>query len=61
MSAIHFICPNTKLKVHHWLPNDLKASDDDYETVVCPSCERIHFVNRKGKVFSSLYPTGRGK
>jgi hypothetical protein len=35
----------------HWLDDDdERASDDDYEEVVCTACPRVHFVNRKGKV-----------
>ena len=54
-TTVLFTCPNTKLKVQHWLPDESKAPDDDYESVICQSCTRVHFVNRKGKVFGSKY------
>jgi hypothetical protein len=53
MPAILFTCPNTRVKVQHWLPDDPGASDDDYAGVVCERCTRVHFVNRKGKVIGS--------
>jgi hypothetical protein len=50
MGAILFTCPSTRFIVQHWLDDDERASDDDYEEVVCTACPRVHFVNRKGKV-----------
>ena len=48
-----FTCPNTKFMVQHCLPYDEEASEDDFEGIICQGCTRVHFVNRKGKVFGS--------
>jgi hypothetical protein len=53
MCAIIFTCPNANFTVQHWLPDDELASDKDYEGITCPSCTRVHFVNRAGKVLGS--------
>ena len=44
-----FTCPNTQLKVQHWLDGE-NASEDDYEEITCQACGSVHFVNWKGKV-----------
>jgi hypothetical protein len=49
MAAFLFTCPNTQLKVQHWL-DDENASEDDYEEITCHACASVHFINRKGKV-----------
>ena len=50
MAAMLFTCPNTLLKVQHWLDDDEYASEDDYVGITCHACAGVHFVNRKGKV-----------
>jgi hypothetical protein len=50
MGAILFTCPATQFTVQHWLEEDERASEEDYEGITCPACTRVHFVNRKGKV-----------
>ena len=49
MAALLFTCPNTRMKVQHWL-DDEYASEDDYVGITCHACAGVHFVNRKGKV-----------
>ena len=49
MAAFLFTCPNTQLKVQHWL-DDENASEDDYEEITCHAYGSVHFVNWKGKV-----------
>ena len=49
MAAFLFTCPNTQLKVQHWLDGE-NASEDDYEEITCQACGSVHFVNWKGKV-----------
>jgi hypothetical protein len=41
-----FKCPKTFNNVQHWLDGE-EAPDHSYETVVCPACARLHFINRK--------------
>jgi hypothetical protein len=53
MATILFTCPNTAFKVQHELSDDEEVSDDNFESVDCPSCTRVHFVNRKGKVLGA--------
>lgn len=53
MGAILFTCPSTRFTVQHWLDDDERASDDDYEGITCPACARVHFLNRSGKVLGS--------
>jgi len=35
------------MSVQHWLDDDNDAQNDEYETVVCNACTRLHFINRK--------------
>jgi hypothetical protein len=53
MGAILFICPTTQFKVQHWLDDNERASEDEYEGIVCPGCAGVHFVNPKGRVLGS--------
>ena len=53
MAAFLFTCPNTQMKVQHWLDDDEIASEDDYEGITCQACAAVHFVNRNGKVLGS--------
>ena len=47
MSPFIFTCPNTDLKVQHWLDDDDDASDNEYEGIICLACTGLHFINRK--------------
>jgi hypothetical protein len=51
MDVILFKCPNTEFMVQYSLP--IEERESDFEGIVCPACMRIHFVNRKGKVFGA--------
>ena len=53
MAAILFTCPTTQFKIQHWLDDNERASEDEYEGITCPGCARVHFVNRKGRVLGS--------
>src|SRR4029077_7183663 len=57
-----FECPKTLNNVQHWLDGD-DAPDHTYESVVCPACTGLHFINGEtGKLLGqgereSLYQT----
>jgi NAD-dependent dihydropyrimidine dehydrogenase PreA subunit len=52
MAPFIFTCPNTDLKVQHWLEDDEGAPKSEYEGITCPACTSVHFINRKtGKLF----------
>ena len=57
MATFLFTCPNTHLKVQHWL-DDENASEDDYEEITCHACGSVHFVNWKGKVLGGEFTSG---
>jgi hypothetical protein len=43
---IVYKCPQTGMNVQHWLsdsPND--AQKKTHETIVCPACSKLHFIN----------------
>jgi hypothetical protein len=46
---ITYRCPITELEVQTlWPSHDPEVKQDrHYESVTCPSCTRMHFVNRK--------------
>ncbi|MFZ2155453.1 MAG: hypothetical protein WAV72_04950 [Bradyrhizobium sp.] len=47
MAAFVFRCPQTGLNVQHTWPDDEKPADDKtYVFVTCPSCTRMHLINR---------------
>ena len=46
MGTLLFTCPATGMSVQHWLDDDNDAQHDEYETVVCQACTRLHFINR---------------
>jgi hypothetical protein len=49
-----FRCPKTLNNVQHWLDGE-DAPDHVYETVFCPACTRLHFINRKtGKLLGQV-------
>ena len=35
------------MKVQHWLDGGEDTPDNEYESVVCKACTRLHFINRK--------------
>lgn len=47
MAAFIFTCPNTDLKVQHWLDEDDDVPENEYEGITCPACTGLHFINRK--------------
>ena len=50
MVNFFFTCPETKLRVQHQLDDD--PTDAEYEVIICHSCTKLHFRNRKtGKLF----------
>ena len=44
---ISVTCPNTSMKVEHWLDDDRDSFEGEYEALTCPACSTVHFVNRK--------------
>jgi hypothetical protein len=48
MANIIFRCPRTGMNVQIWLAKDDPATNqaNGYESVTCPACTRIHFVNK---------------
>ena len=48
MANTIFKCPTTGMNVQHWLADAPEAEDsrDSFESVICPACSRLHFVNR---------------
>jgi hypothetical protein len=51
MAPFIFRCPATGLNVQYRLDDDPDISDNEYEGVMCPSCTKMHLLNRKtGKV-----------
>jgi hypothetical protein len=55
MGTFLFACPNTRMKVQHWLDDDEDAS----EGITCEACAGVHFVNRHGKVLGDDGPFTR--
>jgi len=55
MAPFIFICPVTQMRVQHWRDDAPGVSEDEYETVACRACTRIHLVNRKtGKLLGQI-------
>jgi hypothetical protein len=46
MARFVFTCPATSMNVQHWLDDD-DASENRYDSITCPACTRLHFLNRK--------------
>lgn len=46
MSSITFRCPATAEYVQQWIDEDRPTERDAFAVVKCPSCGRVHFVNR---------------
>ena len=51
---ILYTCPETRMKVQHWLPPVRDDEPNDvYSQVVCPACTRRHLLNtRTGKLLT---------
>ena len=48
MAAFVFTCPNTNMKIQHYLDDDDDdVPDNEYEVIKCAACTRMHFINRK--------------
>jgi hypothetical protein len=48
MAHLVFKCPDTSFNVQHWIEDDEDdAPGNRYESVACPACTRVHFINRK--------------
>jgi hypothetical protein len=47
MAPFLFTCPNTSMKVQHWLDGDEDSEETDYEAMRCPACINVHLINRK--------------
>jgi hypothetical protein len=49
MGPFLYRCPNTGKTIQGYSTDDV--SDDSYESLTCPACRQVHFVNSKtGKV-----------
>ena len=42
-----FKCPVTAQNVQSWLDDNKNSCDDEYESISCPACTGLHFINRK--------------
>ena len=51
MASIIFTCPATREHVQHPLPDGDPLAPKEHVGIRCAECDRIHFVNRDGKVF----------
>jgi hypothetical protein len=47
MGAFIFTCPDTSMKVQHWLDEDDDVQENEYVGITCPACAGLHFINRK--------------
>jgi len=53
MPAFFFKCPNTSMRVQHWLDDDPDSDDREHEALTGPACDKVHFINPKtGKLFN---------
>jgi hypothetical protein len=46
VSAFIFACPETSMRVQHWLDSDEDSDEAKYEAVTCAACTKVHFINR---------------
>jgi hypothetical protein len=48
MRPFIFKCPHTGFNVQHRLDDEAPPAEPSaaYETVVCPACARLHFINK---------------
>jgi len=55
----HFIirCPRTGLNVQVWISESTSVTKaNEYESVTCPACMRVHFVHKiSGKLLGDKY------
>jgi hypothetical protein len=42
---IVFKCPQTGLRVQHWLPAAPENAASTHEPVVCQACTKLHFIH----------------
>jgi hypothetical protein len=55
MKNVVFRCPATGLNVQHQLDDDPDIPDTEYETITCPACVKLHFINRRtGKLMGMM-------
>ena len=48
MGKLLFTCPVTNIRIQHWLDDyDPSKPGDCYQSIICQSCARLHFINRK--------------
>jgi hypothetical protein len=47
MGNVVFRCPATGVNVQYRVDDDPDVSDNEYEGVMCPSCAKMHLLNRK--------------
>ncbi len=47
MAQFAFTCPATSMSVQHWLDDNDEGSENRYDSITCPACTRLHFLNRK--------------
>jgi uncharacterized protein YuzB (UPF0349 family) len=53
MPVFLFTCPNTSMKVQHWLDDDPNTDVREYLALACAACSKVHFINPKtGRLFS---------
>jgi hypothetical protein len=51
MPPFLYRCPTTGYRVQGFVPEDVPADSDTYESVTCILCQRVHLVNpRTGRV-----------
>jgi hypothetical protein len=52
MKPILYQCPTTSELVQHFIAEEPDAEDEDrYDSVECPACAYVHFINRAtGKI-----------
>jgi hypothetical protein len=47
MAHLVIRCPRTGMNVQIWLAKDPSTDQaDSYESVTCPGCQRLHFINK---------------
>jgi hypothetical protein len=52
-----FTCPNTKLNVQLWLEGGVDIPENEYRSIICQDCTRLHFINpRTGKLLGQKEP-----
>jgi hypothetical protein len=45
MRPFVFRCPTAGVDVQHWTDREEATSADKYETILCPACAELHFMN----------------